>query len=152
MDPGPLTGELPRVSLDDTGGPPRPRRIRPIRLTLKVLALVLVVWFFVIPLIPGMRWSVRMRSISPALQRKLASTRRRPWRRKWASACSSQCWPCFCLALSRAGHMVCERLLAWRDGEPARVLSLRWPRFTGLGWGLRHRPQLDERFGEDEAL
>ena len=36
---GPLTGELPRVSLDDTGGPPRPRRLRPIRLTLKVLAI-----------------------------------------------------------------------------------------------------------------
>ena len=52
---GPLTGELPRVSLDDTGGPPRPRRIRPIRLTLKVLAISLIVWFFVLPLIPGMR-------------------------------------------------------------------------------------------------
>jgi uncharacterized protein (TIRG00374 family) len=52
---GPLTGELPRVSLDDTGGPPRPRRIRPIRLTLKVLAVSVIIWFFVLPLIPGMR-------------------------------------------------------------------------------------------------
>jgi len=55
LDSGPLTGELPRVSLDDTGGPPRPRRVRPIRLTLKALAGVVVVWFFVLPLIPGMR-------------------------------------------------------------------------------------------------
>ena len=52
---GPLTGELPRVSLDDTGGPPRPRRVRPIRLTLKVLSISVVLWFFVLPLIPGFR-------------------------------------------------------------------------------------------------
>jgi len=52
---GPLTGELPRVSLDDTGGPPRPRRFRPLRLSLKAAAGVLVVWFFVLPLIPGLR-------------------------------------------------------------------------------------------------
>ena len=52
---GPLTGELPRVSLDDTGGPPRPRRIKPFRFTLKLMALALVVWFFVLPLIPGVR-------------------------------------------------------------------------------------------------
>jgi len=65
---GPLTGELPLVSLDDTGGPPRPRRVRPFRLTLKLLALSMIVWFFVLPLIPGMRNAAReARSVNPAL-------------------------------------------------------------------------------------
>lgn len=54
------TGELPRVSLDDTGGPPRPRRRRRhFRFTLKFIGLCLVVWFFVLPLIPGMREAAR---------------------------------------------------------------------------------------------
>lgn len=67
-DPGPLTGELPRVSLDDTGGPPRPRRVRPIRLTVKALAFAIVVWFFVIPLIPGMRKAASdLADVNPAL-------------------------------------------------------------------------------------
>ena len=67
-DPGPLTGELPRVSLDDTGGPPRPRRVRPFRLTLKALAAALIIWFFVLPLIPGMRKAATdLRSVNPAL-------------------------------------------------------------------------------------
>ena len=44
------TGELPRVSPDDTGGPPRPRRKRRhFRFTLKFVALLLVVWFVVLP-------------------------------------------------------------------------------------------------------
>lgn len=65
---GPLTGELPRVSLDDTGGPPRPRRVRPLRLSLKVLALALVLWFFVFPLIPGMRKAATdLKQVNPAL-------------------------------------------------------------------------------------
>ncbi len=65
---GPLTGELPRVSLDDTGGPPRPRRVRPFRLTVKLLALSAVVWFFVLPLIPGMRNAAReARTVNPWL-------------------------------------------------------------------------------------
>ncbi len=65
---GPLTGELPRVSLDDTGGPPRPRRVRPLRLTLKVLAVAVVLWFFVLPLIPGMRKAAsELSSVNPAL-------------------------------------------------------------------------------------
>jgi len=65
---GPLTGELPRVSLDDTGGPPRPRRIRPLRLTLKVVAGVLIVWFFVLPLIPGFRKAADdLREVNPWL-------------------------------------------------------------------------------------
>ena len=65
---GPLTGELPRVSLDDTGGPPRPRRVRPIRLTLKVLAISAIIWFFVLPLIPGMRKAVsELSEVNPYL-------------------------------------------------------------------------------------
>jgi putative heme transporter len=65
---GPLTGELPRVSLDDTGGPPRPRRIRPLRLTLKVVAGVVVLWFFVLPLIPGFRKAADdLREVNPWL-------------------------------------------------------------------------------------
>lgn len=65
---GPLTGELPRVSLDDTGGPPRPRRVRPLRLTLKVAAFALIVWFFVLPLIPGMRKAAGdLRTVNPWL-------------------------------------------------------------------------------------
>ncbi|MEY4339666.1 MAG: hypothetical protein RLZ14_1516 [Actinomycetota bacterium] len=65
---GPLTGELPRVSLDDTGGPPRPRRFRPLRLSLKAAAGVLVVWFFVLPLIPGLRQAASdLRTVNPWL-------------------------------------------------------------------------------------
>jgi uncharacterized protein (TIRG00374 family) len=69
IDPvGPLTGELPRVSLDDTGGPPRPRRVRPVRLTLKALAFAVIVWFFVLPLIPGMRKAASdLADVNPAL-------------------------------------------------------------------------------------
>lgn len=51
---GPLTGELPRVSTDDTGGPPRPRR-RPFRLTLKLLAFVAVMYFAIVTVVPGVR-------------------------------------------------------------------------------------------------
>ena len=44
FDPeGPLTGELPRVNPDDTGGPPRPHRFRPLRLSLKLAAIALVI-------------------------------------------------------------------------------------------------------------
>lgn len=65
---GPRIGELPRVSLDDTGGPPRPRRVRPFRLTLKLLALSAILWFFVLPLIPGIRNAAHeARSVNPAL-------------------------------------------------------------------------------------
>jgi uncharacterized protein (TIRG00374 family) len=56
------------VSLDDTGGPPRPRRVRPLRLTLKVLAVAVVLWFFVLPLIPGMRKAAsELSTVNPAL-------------------------------------------------------------------------------------
>ncbi|MFZ9630365.1 MAG: lysylphosphatidylglycerol synthase transmembrane domain-containing protein [Ilumatobacteraceae bacterium] len=61
------TGELPRVSPDDTGGPPRPRRRRRhFRFTLKFVALLLVVWFVLLPLIPGMRKAVSdLREVNP---------------------------------------------------------------------------------------
>lgn len=65
---GPLTGELPLVSLDDTGGPPRPRQVRPVRLTVKLVALSAVIWFFVLPLIPGMRKAAdELSRVNPAL-------------------------------------------------------------------------------------
>ena len=52
----PATGELPRVSLDDTGGPPRPRRgSGPFRLTLKLLLIVVVVYFALATVVPGVR-------------------------------------------------------------------------------------------------
>lgn len=65
---GPLTGELPRVSLDDTGGPPRPRRFRPLRLSLKVLAFALIVNYILLPLLPDFRKALdELRSVSPLL-------------------------------------------------------------------------------------
>jgi len=65
---GPLTGELPRVSLDDTGGPPRPRRFRPVRLTLKVLAFALVVNYILLPLLPDFRKALQeLSSVNPLL-------------------------------------------------------------------------------------
>lgn len=63
-----VTGELPVVSLDETGGPPRPRRIRPMRFTLKFFAFVLVVYFGTATIIPGVRRSsAELRSVSPWL-------------------------------------------------------------------------------------
>jgi uncharacterized protein (TIRG00374 family) len=65
---GPLTGELPRVSLDDTGGPPRPHRFRPFRLSLKVLAFVLIINYILLPLIPDFRKALHeLSSVSPLL-------------------------------------------------------------------------------------
>ncbi len=68
MEPvGPLTGELPRVSLDDTGGPPRPHRFRPLRLSLKVIAFALIV-YIVWGLIPDLRKAMdELSSVNPAL-------------------------------------------------------------------------------------
>ncbi len=64
----PATGELPRVSSDDTGGPPRPRRFRPIRFTLKVLAFVAIVYFAISTIIPGVREAAgKLRTVNPAL-------------------------------------------------------------------------------------
>ncbi len=65
---GPLTGELPRVSLDDTGGPPRPHRFRPFRLSLKVLAFALIVNYILLPLLPDFRKALKeLSSVSPLL-------------------------------------------------------------------------------------
>jgi len=64
----PATGELPRVSLDDTGGPPRPRRFRPFRFTLKLLAFVTIVYFAAVTIVPGVREAAsKLRSVDPAL-------------------------------------------------------------------------------------
>jgi putative heme transporter len=49
------TGELPRVSLDDTGGPPRPRRYASFRFTLKLLLFVGICYFALVTVIPGVR-------------------------------------------------------------------------------------------------
>ncbi|MEI6403667.1 MAG: lysylphosphatidylglycerol synthase transmembrane domain-containing protein, partial [Actinomycetota bacterium] len=49
------TGELPRVSLDDTGGPPRPRRFHRFRLTLRLLVFLGIVYFAAVTVVPGAR-------------------------------------------------------------------------------------------------
>ncbi len=49
------TGELPRVSIDDTGGPPRPGRFRGFRFTLKLIAFVGIVYFAAVTVVPGVR-------------------------------------------------------------------------------------------------
>jgi hypothetical protein len=62
------TGELPAVSSDDTGGPPRPRRIRPFRLTLKLLLFVAVVYFAIVTVVPGVRKAAaELQSVNPLL-------------------------------------------------------------------------------------
>jgi uncharacterized protein (TIRG00374 family) len=64
----PATGELPTVSPDDTGGPPRPRRFRPIRITLKLLAFVAIAYFALATLLPGARNATHQLSrVNPAL-------------------------------------------------------------------------------------
>lgn len=62
------TGELPRLSPDDTGGPPRPRRIRPVHFTLKLGAFIVVLYFGFATIIPGVRksWG-ELRNVSPWL-------------------------------------------------------------------------------------
>lgn len=62
------TGELPRVSVDDTGGPPRPRRFASGRLTLKLLAFVAVLYFAFVTVVPGVRAAAgELTSVSPWL-------------------------------------------------------------------------------------
>ncbi len=64
----PATGELPRVSSDDTGGPPRPRRFRPFRFTLKLLAFITVIYFASVTIIPGARTATgELRHVNPTL-------------------------------------------------------------------------------------
>ncbi|MDO8390665.1 MAG: lysylphosphatidylglycerol synthase transmembrane domain-containing protein [Actinomycetota bacterium] len=62
------TGELPRVSPDVTGGPPRPRRIRPFHFTVKLLLFAVVIYFGAATIIPGVRRSAgELRHVSPWL-------------------------------------------------------------------------------------
>ncbi len=64
----PATGELPVISPDDTGGPPRPRRFRPVRFTLKLLAFVVVVYLALFTIIPGVRKAAgQLRTVNPAM-------------------------------------------------------------------------------------
>ena len=64
----PATGELPRVSADDTGGPPRPHRFRPYRFTLKLLLFFTVVYFAMVTIVPGVREAAgKLRDVNPAL-------------------------------------------------------------------------------------
>ena len=50
------TGELPRVSVDDTGGPPRPGRlVRRVRLGLKLLLFLGVAYFALVAVVPELR-------------------------------------------------------------------------------------------------
>src|SRR5258706_13357835 len=64
----PATGELPLVSSDDPGGPPRPRRFRPFRFTLKLLAFVAVIYSAMVAILPGARNATRqLRNVNPAL-------------------------------------------------------------------------------------
>lgn len=65
---GSHTGELPRVSYDDTGGPPRPRRYQHFHLTLKLLACLFVIYFSAVTLIPGFRNAAgTLVDVNPAL-------------------------------------------------------------------------------------
>ena len=63
-----LTGELPVVRPDDTGGPPRPPRFRPVRITLKLALAVVVVYFGITLVVPGVRKSLReLSNVNPVL-------------------------------------------------------------------------------------
>jgi len=65
---GPATGELPRVSVDDTGGPPRPRRFAKGRLTLKVVAFVAICYFAFVTVLPRARDAAgNLTQLNPAL-------------------------------------------------------------------------------------
>lgn len=62
------TGELPIVSADETGGPPRPRRFHRFRLTLKLLAFVAIIYFALVTVIPGVRRATgELLSVNPLL-------------------------------------------------------------------------------------
>ena len=65
---GPSTGDLPRVSPDDTGGPPRPRRFHRFRVTLKLLAFLGVLYFAAVTVLPGVSKAAdRLTTVSPWL-------------------------------------------------------------------------------------
>ena len=62
------TGELPVVSPDETGGPPRPRRFKRSRITLKLLAFVAVIYFGLVTVIPGVRKALgEISAVNPIL-------------------------------------------------------------------------------------
>ena len=62
------TGELPRVSLDDTGGPPRPRRVRPLRLSVKLILAAIIINYFVLPLVPNFKQAIEeLTNVDPSL-------------------------------------------------------------------------------------
>lgn len=64
----PATGELPRISFDDTGGPPRPRRFRRFRLTLKLLLFLMVIYLAFVTVVPGVRKAVgELSRVNPLL-------------------------------------------------------------------------------------
>ncbi|MEO5900929.1 MAG: lysylphosphatidylglycerol synthase transmembrane domain-containing protein, partial [Ilumatobacteraceae bacterium] len=53
---------------DDTGGPPRPPRFRPVRITLKLALAVVVLYFGVTLVVPGLRKSLReLSNVNPIL-------------------------------------------------------------------------------------
>jgi hypothetical protein len=59
-----LTGELPQVSPDDTGGPPRPRR-RPFRFSLKLLFVAGLI-YYIVPTLSGFRNAItKLRDVQP---------------------------------------------------------------------------------------
>lgn len=63
-----MTGELPIVSPDDTGGPPRPRRFRPVRFSLKLLLFVAIIYFAIVTVVPGVRKAAaELSSVNPVL-------------------------------------------------------------------------------------
>ncbi len=67
-DPGTSTGELPRVSPDDTGGPPRPRRYHRFRLTLKLALFLGIVYFAAVTVLPrASEAASELNSVSPWL-------------------------------------------------------------------------------------
>ena len=64
----PATGELPVISPDDTGGPPRPCRFRPFRFTLKLLVGAAIGYYALVAVVPGVRNAARqLRTVSPAM-------------------------------------------------------------------------------------
>ncbi|MFM2071254.1 MAG: hypothetical protein RLZZ623_1517 [Actinomycetota bacterium] len=65
---GPATGELPRVSTDDTGGPPRPRKYQSFRLTLKLVLFTGILYLALVTVVPGVRKAAHeLRSVNPIL-------------------------------------------------------------------------------------
>ncbi len=63
-----LTGELPQVQPDDTGGPRRPARFRPVRITVKIALAMVVLYIAATVVIPGVRKSIaQLSAVNPFL-------------------------------------------------------------------------------------